>query len=70
MADELVARAEEAISQRLELVRDGRGRRLRVVAGTYAFDIAVSRRRSSWINRESVDPPGAAPERGGRLCWR
>ncbi len=40
MADELVARA-EAISQRLQLVRDGRGGRLRVVAGTYAFDIAV-----------------------------
>lgn len=40
MADELVARA-EAISNRLQLVRDGRGGRLRVVAGAYAHDVAV-----------------------------
>lgn len=49
MADELVARA-EAISQRLELVRDGRGGRLRVVAGTYAFDIAVQPAAIELIN--------------------
>lgn len=49
MADELVARA-EAISQRLELVRDGRGGRLRVVAGTYAFDIAVQPASIELIN--------------------
>jgi DNA-binding transcriptional LysR family regulator len=40
MADELVARA-EALSSSLELVRDGRGGRLRVAAGVYAHDIAV-----------------------------
>lgn len=40
MADELVARA-EAISNRLQLVRDGRGGRLRVAAGAYIHDIAV-----------------------------
>jgi DNA-binding transcriptional LysR family regulator len=40
MADELVARA-EAIANRLQLVRDGRGGRLRVAAGTYIHDIAV-----------------------------
>lgn len=40
MADELVARA-EAISNRLQLVRDGRGGRLRVAAGAYAHDVAV-----------------------------
>lgn len=40
MADELVTRA-EAISNRLQLVRDGRGGRLRVAAGTYVHDIAV-----------------------------
>lgn len=40
MAGELVARA-EAISNRLQLVRDGRGGRLRVVAGAYMNDIAV-----------------------------
>ena len=40
MAEELVARA-EVLSNRLELVRDGRGGRLRVVAGAYIDDIAV-----------------------------
>ncbi len=40
MADELVARA-EAISNRLQLVRDGRGGRLRVAAGAYMNDLAV-----------------------------
>ena len=40
MADELVGRA-EALSNRLELLRDGRGGRLRVVAGAYMDDIAV-----------------------------
>ena len=40
MADELVARA-EAISNNLQLVRDGRGGRLRVAAGVYVHDIAV-----------------------------
>ncbi|MDI1288152.1 MAG: LysR family transcriptional regulator [Reyranella sp.] len=40
MADELVVRA-EAISNRLQLVRDGRGGRLRVAAGAYIHDIAV-----------------------------
>ncbi|MFZ5778731.1 MAG: substrate-binding domain-containing protein [Pseudomonadota bacterium] len=40
MADELVARA-AAISSRLQLVRDGRGGRLRVAAGAYIHDIAV-----------------------------
>ena len=40
MADELVARA-EAISNRLQLVRDGRGGRLRVACGPYIHDVAV-----------------------------
>lgn len=40
MADELVARA-EAISSSLQMVRDGRGGRLRVAAGVYVHDIAV-----------------------------
>jgi DNA-binding transcriptional LysR family regulator len=40
MADELVSRA-EAIANRLQLVRDGRGGRLRVASGTYVHDIAV-----------------------------
>jgi DNA-binding transcriptional LysR family regulator len=40
MAEELVARA-EVLSNRLDLVRDGRGGRLRVVAGAYIDDIAV-----------------------------
>ena len=40
MADELVTRA-EAISNRMQLVRDGRGGRLRVAAGIYIHDIAV-----------------------------
>ncbi|MDP2330761.1 MAG: LysR family transcriptional regulator [Reyranella sp.] len=40
MADELVARA-EAISNNLQLVRNGRGGRLRVAAGVYVHDIAV-----------------------------
>lgn len=40
MAEELVGRA-ESLSNRLELLRDGRGGRLRVVAGAYMDDIAV-----------------------------
>lgn len=40
MADELVTRA-EAISNSLQMVRDGRGGRLRVAAGVYVHDIAV-----------------------------
>jgi DNA-binding transcriptional LysR family regulator len=40
MAEELVGRA-ESLSNRLELMRDGRGGRLRVVAGAYMDDIAV-----------------------------
>lgn len=40
MADELVGRA-EAISNSLQMVRDGRGGRLRVAAGVYVHDIAV-----------------------------
>lgn len=40
MADELVARA-EALSSSLQLVRDGKGGRLRVAAGVYAHDIGV-----------------------------
>lgn len=40
MADELVGRA-EAISNNLQMVRDGRGGRLRVAAGVYVHDIAV-----------------------------
>lgn len=40
MADELVGRA-DALSNRLELLRDGHGGRLRVVAGAYVDDIAV-----------------------------
>ena len=40
MAEELTARA-ETLSNRLELVRDGRGGRLRIVAGAYVNDIAV-----------------------------
>lgn len=40
MADELVSRA-EAISNSLQMVRDGRGGRLRVAAGVYVHDIAV-----------------------------
>ncbi|TAJ87160.1 MAG: LysR family transcriptional regulator [Reyranella sp.] len=40
MAEELIVRS-EALSNRLELVRDGRGGRLRVVAGAYIDDIAV-----------------------------
>lgn len=40
MVEELIDRA-EALSNRLELVRDGRGGRLRVVAGAYMDDIAV-----------------------------
>ncbi len=40
MADELVARA-EAISNSLQMVRDGRGGRLRVAAGVYVHDIVV-----------------------------
>ena len=40
MAEELVARA-EAIANRLQMVRDGKGGRLRVASGTYVHDIAV-----------------------------
>lgn len=40
MAEELVGCA-ESLSNRLELLRDGRGGRLRVVAGAYMDDIAV-----------------------------
>lgn len=40
MADELVARA-EALSSSLQLVRDGKGGRLRVAAGPFPHDIAV-----------------------------
>lgn len=40
MADELVARA-EAVSNSLQMVRDGRRGRLRVAAGVYIHDIAV-----------------------------
>ncbi len=40
MADELVSRA-AAISNSLQMVRDGRGGRLRVAAGVYVHDIAV-----------------------------
>lgn len=40
MAEELILRA-EALSNRLELLRDGRGGRLRVVASAYVDDIAV-----------------------------
>ena len=40
MADELVSRA-EAIANRLQMVRDGKGGRLRVASGTYVHDQAV-----------------------------
>ncbi len=40
MAAELVSRA-EAIANRLQMVRDGVGGRLRVASGTYAHDVAV-----------------------------
>ncbi|CAN5752929.1 hypothetical protein BH11PSE3_BH11PSE3_31190 [soil metagenome] len=49
MADELVTRA-EAISNRLQLVRDGRGGRLRVAAGAYIYDIAVQPAAIDLIN--------------------
>lgn len=49
MAEELIARA-EALSNRLELVRDGRGGRLRVVAGAYVDDIAVQPAAIDLIN--------------------
>lgn len=49
MAEELVARA-DALSTRLELVRDGRGGRLRVVAGAYIDDIAVQPAAVELIN--------------------
>jgi DNA-binding transcriptional LysR family regulator len=49
MADELVTRA-EAISNRLLLVRDGRGGRLRVAAGAYIHDIAVEPAAIDLIN--------------------
>lgn len=41
MADELIARA-NAMSNKLELVRTGRGGRLRVALGTFIADIAVN----------------------------
>lgn len=40
MAEELVSRA-EAIANRLQMVRDGTGGRLRVGSGTYVHDVAV-----------------------------
>lgn len=40
MADELVARA-DALAHRMDLLRDGRGGRVRIVAGAYIDDIAV-----------------------------
>jgi DNA-binding transcriptional LysR family regulator len=40
MAEELVGRA-EAIANRLEMMRDGRGGHLRIVASTYVCDLAV-----------------------------
>ena len=40
MAEELVVRA-EAIANRLQMMRDGKGGRLRVASGTYVHDIAV-----------------------------
>ena len=49
MADELVTRA-EAISNRLQMVRDGRGGRLRVAAGAYVHDIAVQPAAIDLIN--------------------
>src|SRR5260221_5783502 len=49
MADELVARA-EAISNSLQMVRDGRGGRLRVAAGVYVHDIAVEPAAIDLIN--------------------
>lgn len=49
MADELVARA-EAISNQLQVVRDGRGGRLRVAAGSYIHDIAVQPAAVDLIN--------------------
>jgi len=41
MADELIARA-EAMSSRLQLVRTGRGGRLRLATGTFMADLAVN----------------------------
>ena len=49
MADELIVRA-DAISNRLQLVRDGRGGRLRVAAGAYAHDVAVHQASINLIN--------------------
>lgn len=49
MAEELIVRA-EALTNRLELVRDGRGGRLRVVAGAYIDDIAVQPAAIDLIN--------------------
>lgn len=49
MADELVARA-QAISSRLQLVRDGRGGRLRVAAGAFIHDLAVQPAAIDLIN--------------------
>ena len=49
MADELISRA-EAISSRLQLVREGRGGRLRVAAGALIHDIAVEPAAIELIN--------------------
>lgn len=49
MADELVARA-QAISNRLQLVREGRGGRLRVAAGAFIHDLAVQPAAIDLIN--------------------
>ena len=66
MADELVARA-EAISNQLQVVRDGRGGRLRVAAGSYIHDIAVAAGRHRPDQRQSLDSAGAA---GARMDGR
>ena len=49
MADELIARA-EAMSNKLRLVRTGRGGRLRVALGTYIADIAVNAAAIDLVN--------------------
>ena len=53
MADELIARA-EAMSSKLQLVRTGRGGRLRVATGTFMADIAV--------NAAAIDLVRATPD--------
>ncbi|WIM10515.1 MAG: hypothetical protein OJF58_001471 [Enhydrobacter sp.] len=47
MADELIARA-KAMSSKLQLVRAGRGGRLRVALGTFIADITVNDAASIW----------------------